>query len=284
MRGIFLAAQRGGNGGTLRPMDLKEHLDAHGDLAPPWEQFPHYERSTIGWRMGAGEDWLIMWHDFLADLDLTARVAYLRRHPPAPITWAASVYLVLHSSEEGDDEEADDLASEHRAALLRDGYIASDIAYPTWLKQQDGVVWPWTYAKTPEITARYRTRELWFWSRQVADLRRDPSWRAPSVPDAWHACAAELESGTMGALDLKEGLLSLSRMLCAGQVIPPWHLRLQISDFVDSFEDDMAYADAFRLWGMSAFDDDEQIRHYLEQYPPPDASWTQWIAEQLRVD
>lgn len=265
-------------------MDLKEHLDAHGDLAPPWERFPTCECYSIGWRMGGGESWLMMWHAFLADLGPTARVAYLRRHPPAPITWAALVHRAFHPSEQADEEADDDLASERRAALLRDGYIASDIAYPTWLKQQDGVVWPWTYAETPGIATRYRTRELWFWSRQVADLRRDPAWRAPSVPDAWRACAAELAHGAVGALDLREGLLSLTRMLCAGQVVPPWCLSLQTADFADSFEDDMPYTDAFRLWGMSAFDDDEQIRRYLDQYPVPDASWTKWIAEQLRVD
>lgn len=269
--------------GTLRPMDLKEHLDAHGDLAPPWERFPTCERYSIGWRMGGGESWLTMWYAFLDDLDPTARAAYLRRHAPAPISWAALVHGVLHPSQEADEDDSDDLASQRRAALLRAGYITSDIAYPTWLKQQDGVAWPWTYAETPEIAARYRTRELWFWSRQVADLRRDPAWRAPGVPDAWRACAAELAHGAVGELDLREGLLSLTRMLCAGRVVPPWCLG-QTTDFADSFEHDMPYADAFRLWGMSAFDDDGQIRRYLDQYRLPDASWMQWIAEQLRID
>jgi len=45
----------------------------------------------------------------------------------------------------------------------------------------------------------------------------------------------------------------------------------------------MDYSDAFRLWGMSVFDDDEQIRRYLERYPTVDASWTQWIAQELRA-
>ncbi len=33
---------------------LAENLDVHGDIAPPWEKFPAYERMTIGWRMGDG--------------------------------------------------------------------------------------------------------------------------------------------------------------------------------------------------------------------------------------
>jgi hypothetical protein len=65
---------------------LPQFVDRNGDLAPPWEQFPEYERHTIGWRMGTGEDWLGMWHVFLEQLDPApdARLAYLRRHPPAP--------------------------------------------------------------------------------------------------------------------------------------------------------------------------------------------------------
>jgi hypothetical protein len=68
---------------------LPEHLDANGDLAPPWERFPTYERYTIGWRMGAGEDWLGLWHVFLKGLESSpeVRLAYLRRHLPAPISW-----------------------------------------------------------------------------------------------------------------------------------------------------------------------------------------------------
>src|SRR5579871_6192954 len=79
---------------------LPDELDDNGDLAPPWERFPTYERYTIGWRMGTGEGWLDMWRVFLDDLDpaLEVRLAYLKRHPPAPVTWASWVYAILHPS------------------------------------------------------------------------------------------------------------------------------------------------------------------------------------------
>lgn len=48
---------------------LREHLDAQGDLAPPWEQLPQYTRYTIGWRMGMGEDSLIIWSLFRPEAD-----------------------------------------------------------------------------------------------------------------------------------------------------------------------------------------------------------------------
>ena len=284
---------------------LPEHLDAHGDLAPPWERFPTYERYTIGWRMGTGEDGLGLWHVFLEQLGTSyeARLAYLRRHAAAPVTWASSVHQVLYPSarddgdnddddnDDDDDDDGDDderekqAAQERRTALLQQGLIASDAAYSTWLRQQEGVRWPWTYAETPEHAARYWTRDLGFWSRQVASLRRAPGWTAPPVPDEWQACAAPLATGAAGALDPDRGLLSLARALAAGHVTPPWQLGLTPADFADSFEDDMGYVDAFRLWGMSVFDDREQLQRYLDgnttQLP---ASWAGWIAEQWPLD
>lgn len=65
---------------------LPEHLDARGDLAPPWSAFPEYERYSLGWRMGMGETWMGLYAAFLQGLpaDRDTRLAYLRRHPPAP--------------------------------------------------------------------------------------------------------------------------------------------------------------------------------------------------------
>src|SRR5262245_15804092 len=116
---------------------VAENLNADGDLDPPWERFPHYERYTIGWRMGSGEDWLHMWYRFLEDFDPTfeARLAYLRRHPPAPMNWSERVYGVLYPSapEEDPEEEEDQAPKQRRAGLLHLGLIASDAAYSIWL-------------------------------------------------------------------------------------------------------------------------------------------------------
>jgi hypothetical protein len=275
---------------------LGKNLDPRGDLAPPWERFPDYERYTLGWRMGAGEDWLGLWHVFLEGLgpDPETRLAYLRRHPPAPVNWADSVYRVLYparASDEGDesDDESDEndrsdsLASRRRAELLERGLIASDVAFTTWLAQQKGVDWPWQAYDTPESAARYDTRRFWFWSRQIAELRKSPGWAPPAVPEAWRDCAHALESGEAGPIDARQGLGTLAQMFCAGHVKAPWQLGLSPADFADSFDDDMGYVDAFRLWGMSAFDDGDQLRRYLATAPVP-AAWEAWVAEQLAVD
>ncbi|WP_437766270.1 hypothetical protein WMF27_25470 [Sorangium sp. So ce281] len=277
---------------------LREHVDQHGDIAPPWERFPDYERYTIGWRMGSGEDWLGMWSVFLEQLapDRETRIAYLRRHPPAPITWAEAVHKVLHPTDEraededgdeeeedGDEEEDPIAAASRRSALLEQGLIAVDVSFSIWLSQQDGVRWPWESYETPEKAARYNTREFWFWSRQVAELRRGDGWLPPAVPEGWRACATALASGDADPIEPRDGLLSLARLLCAGDVKAPWQLGLELADFADSFEDDMGYVDAFRLWGMSAFDDAHQLRRYLEatRVPP---GWEAWIAEQFPLD
>jgi hypothetical protein len=86
------------------------------------------------------------------------------------------VYDALHPSPRDDENEDERIAKERRGALREMGLIASDVAYPTWLRQQQGVRWPWTYSDTPERAARHFTRDLEFWSRQVVGLRGDPAW------------------------------------------------------------------------------------------------------------
>ncbi len=267
---------------------LPEYLDRNHDLVPPWAKFPHYERYCIGWRMGSGEDWIGLWHVFLEQLDsgFETRLAYLRRHPPAPMNWADMVQGVLHppAHPEDDDpyEDEPELGADELAVLLELGLLASDIAFTTWLDQQQGVRWPWTYADTPVIAARHWTRDLWFWSRQVAGLRATAGWEPPQLPAAWRACAPALQAGGCASLDLRQGLLSLAQMLCAGEVAPPWRLGLVLADFADSFEDDMGYVDAFRLWGMAAFDDLPQLQHYLALTEAP-PEWRAWLAQEVGI-
>lgn len=274
-------------------MDWKErcrsrlggYLDARGDLAPPWERFPVYERYTIGWRMGSGEDWLLLWSVFLEQLgpDSETRMAYLRRHPPAPINWADTVHHVLHPMDSGDDEPDPDVAAGRRAALLAQGLIASDASYRIWLGQQSELWWPWDRHGTPESAARHNVREFWFWSRWAAELRTSGAWVPPAAPDVWASCAHALESGDAGPIDPEQGLLSLARQLCAGYVTAPWQVGLPLADFADSFADDMGCVDAFRLWGMSVFDDAEQLRRYLDEVGLP-PEWEAWVAGQLPTD
>ena len=70
-------------------------------------------------------------------------------------------------------------------------------------------------------------------------------------------------------------------MLAAGDVTPPWALGLDVGDFANSFEPDMNYVDAFRLWGMSIFDDAPQFLGYLAAHPAPPQAWQSWLTEHV---
>ncbi len=100
-----------------------------GEMEPPWSRLPWIQRWSIGWRMGIGEDYGVMWTNFSDEKlhGLTEALAYLRRHPKAPRTWADWVARWLsdverraeleaeadedgdeEGEEEGEGEEADD--------------------------------------------------------------------------------------------------------------------------------------------------------------------------------
>jgi hypothetical protein len=53
---------------------------------PPWAAFPEYDRDSMGWRMGAGEDHLYRLYVFFKHCDAEERAEYERRHPE-PAEW-----------------------------------------------------------------------------------------------------------------------------------------------------------------------------------------------------
>lgn len=269
---------------------LAEHLDARGDLAPPWEEFPHYERYTIGWRMGSGESWLGFFSVFLDQLpqDFETRLAYLRRHAKAPYTWSSWAYEVLYpeTSDEDEKEDVDDedgeraqlRNKERRVQLIEMGLVGSDVAYYTWRTKQETMHWPWEDSETPMDAARYWTRDLWYWSRHLDELRKQHQIPAFDVPEEWEEVAEIVRAGKTTPVVAEEGLRSLTRGLAAGVVIAPWQIGLSTDDFEDSFDMDMNYVDAFRLWGMSVFDDPVMVDHYAQSTAMP-AEWKDWMVD-----
>ncbi|BCJ76481.1 hypothetical protein CS0771_60250 [Catellatospora sp. IY07-71] len=72
---------------------VREQLDAHGLVPPPWRAYPEIERFSIGWRMGYGE-WHLMvwWHWWESNgMDEAERIAYFRADEPPHewLDWAA---------------------------------------------------------------------------------------------------------------------------------------------------------------------------------------------------
>ena len=256
----------------------------HDEMVPPWEEFPTYERYTIGWRMGVGEDYRYKWYAFIEELpnDYDSRLDYLKRHRPAPLNWGDEFLAVLYPDTESDQQYG--CSQAETLKLLELGLVAYDAAYRTWLAKQTNIVWPWLLpgSETPESATRYRTREFWFFSRQLDAVRGDAEVEPDKLPRAWKAVEPQLLTGRLGEVDPTMGLLTLAQMLCAGAVQPPWTLGLSPNDFQDSFEMNMGYVDAFRLWMMCAFDDDKLLREMLKRTGIP-SDWMEWVDQQAKL-
>ena len=248
-------------------------------MNPPWEQFPTYGRSTIGWRMGDGEEYFFDWYNFVETIptDYDSRLEYLRSHRPAPLNWGDAVLEVLYPDAETDQEFGCSPAETEKLLSLE--VIKHDAAYETWLGHQTKLTFPWSFpvGGTPEEAALYCMRDFWFFSRRFNVSRGDIS--IDQIPANWASVQTQLETGQLGEVSPENGLLTISQMLCAGDVRPPWHFQLTPDDFECSFEIDMGYSDAYRMWIKCSFDDDKLIREMLDNSGVP-GDWADWIHEQ----
>ncbi|AHI33371.1 hypothetical protein AU15_19040 [Marinobacter salarius] len=57
------------------------------EMLPPWLQYPDMPLGSIGWRMGAGEDYWYRFVDWYGRLTELERERYRRRYPK-PESWA----------------------------------------------------------------------------------------------------------------------------------------------------------------------------------------------------
>lgn len=53
---------------------------------PPWEELPNLTRDSMGWRMGAGEDYILGFRKWFLHLDEKRRSGYIFLYPE-PDTW-----------------------------------------------------------------------------------------------------------------------------------------------------------------------------------------------------
>ena len=255
------------------------------EMAPPWEAFPTYPRHSMGWRMGVGEGYAQEWHAFIDTLpsDYDVRLGYLKRHRPAPVNMGKLVLSVLEPDRHSDGQM--DCSEEELQRLLGLGLVEYDAAYYTWLNQQPDIAWPWLrpWGDTPEDAARYGTREFWFFSRQLDAARQAGSINVSKVPRKWRGLKSELLTGRLGKVEPARGLLSLAQLFCAGTIQPPWAFGLSPIDFRNSFDKDMGYCDAFRLWIMDSFDDDILLRRILQTGGGIPDEWAEWVDEHARL-
>ncbi len=260
---------------------IEKNRDEAGDLAPPWAVFPGYTRVTIGWRMGSGETWLGAWYQWIEGQPTEAawRRAYLRRHRPAPHTWADLVHRILHAGDRGQPD---------LDALHAEGLIGTDVAYGTWLARQDPPRAPWAErqapweAQPPATVVRHRCRHYAFWTRWAAAQRAAGALVLPEPPAEWQGVAGVLRSGVVpaDAPSLADGYERLAVELAAGVARPPWALGLPVGALGGRLERGGGYGDAWLLWAASVFDDVPTWRDWLAMHPPP-PDWAAILRERV---
>lgn len=190
-----------------RASQLAAALAEGKELEPPWARYPWIPRGSIGWRMGSGESYEMLWGDFVDEKvrSLDDALAYLRRHPKAPRSWGEWIagWLASFDDELLDDDDADDAerAGEDvedddfedddfededdeddeeeevlywTAFVEAEGLTGDDVAYPVFVRNAlaaGGMTAPWTWrgaVDTPDSAMRYSPRELGWWARWLA--------------------------------------------------------------------------------------------------------------------
>ena len=63
-------------------------------MLPPWVQYPHIRRGSIGWRMGPGEDYRDAFWDWYLELSEERRKQYIADNPE-PEEWAGYYDLII---------------------------------------------------------------------------------------------------------------------------------------------------------------------------------------------
>lgn len=256
-----------------------------GELPPPWARFPTYTRTTIGWRMGSGESWsMAFWGWLREDVpdDEQTRLAFLKRHRPAPLTWASSAYSVLYPN-------APRYTSDKLEGLIALGLVGEDVACQTWREQSDIIEdAPWQgYQETPALSARYNCRYLGFWGRSVCALRQAgqlPPFDADALESPWPAFAKTAISGVLDAEapTLEFGWSRLAFEIAAnGHPPAPWTLGVAFDAFDPDFEMDADYRSAWFVWITESFDDRASVLRYIDTQPVPDALWEKYFKEEL---
>jgi len=75
-------------------------------LLPPWRKHPNIPRYSIGWRMGYGDHYLMVWWQWAAEQSKEALLDSFRAHAPIPVEWADWAAGQLGFDEDGEDPES----------------------------------------------------------------------------------------------------------------------------------------------------------------------------------
>ena len=289
----------------LPPCDARRMSDPQpepeGELPPPWAKHPEIPWGSIGWRMGYGESYSLRWGTWLEALprDRETRAAYLRRHPPAPRTWARTAARVLEPERDDDDDAEDEDYSAKNERLARrlaaEGLVGDDVAIGAWeALQGEAPEAPWAarwHRGKLDSAAQYGGRDLSFWARWCASRRGDgrlATWlgSVPAPEPAWEPMRDAVRDGAVPQGWQPTTVWErIAVMLAAhGEALPPWDLGEPASSLHSSDEDDdSSYADAWSSWAYDAFDDGTTWRAYLERHAPVPPQWHEALERVISI-
>jgi hypothetical protein len=77
---------------------IEVELERFGELAPLWIKYPDISRFSIGWRMGSGESYVMMFGAWTDGWTREQRLEHALRYGPVPVAWSDMF------REESDDE------------------------------------------------------------------------------------------------------------------------------------------------------------------------------------
>ena len=122
---------------------IQELVLEYGSIPPPWFMFPDTHPYEIGWRMGDGEFYVMVfsewWEREKRGYDEAQRIEYFRKWPPPPrwLPWMIDVIWDIDPLEMEDPETYDYSPYFARTEQLGFGTQAeyeADIDDPRWLE------------------------------------------------------------------------------------------------------------------------------------------------------
>ena len=90
---------------------LSSYLNEYGEVPPPWVYEPAEHPYSGFWRMGGGQDHIMVLGEWSSNLSFDERVAYLKRHPTRPRWYEWFAGFLWEQDTFGDDAVYDKLTA-----------------------------------------------------------------------------------------------------------------------------------------------------------------------------
>lgn len=110
---------------------IAKELAERKDLLPPWLKYPDIPNFSIGWRMGGGESYIMMWQSWAKKLDQNQLLAYFAQYQPIPVDWLTWVSYFFGF----DDDIFSDGKDFSGIHWLEDHQLASYSEFEAWLNK-----------------------------------------------------------------------------------------------------------------------------------------------------